>query len=124
MSVICYALMKKTVAKQRQTNANKRYGLLAAAPDIFPPDKFNAGVMVLRPSKDVFDDMISRLPQSNGDNKKCTSYDGGDTGFLNSYYPQWYSSWPAYSRLSFGINAQRLMCHYTYQNRPQRLGAC
>jgi len=101
------------------TNANKRYGLLAAAPDIFPPDKFNAGVMVLRPSKDVFDDMISRLPQSNGDNKKCTSYDGGDTGFLNSYYPQWYSSWPAYSRLSFGINAQRLMYHYTYQNRPQ-----
>lgn len=101
------------------TNANKRYGLLAAAPDIFPPDKFNAGVMVLRPSKDVFDDMISRLPQSNGDNTKCTSYDGGDTGFLNSYYPQWYSSWPAYSRLSFGINAQRLMYHYTYQNRPQ-----
>jgi glycogenin glucosyltransferase len=102
------------------THANKRRGLLAAAPDIFPPDKFNAGVMVLRPSKDVFDDMISRLPQqSSDDNTKCTSYDGGDTGFLNSYYPDWYSSWPVYSRLSFGYNAQRLMYHYTYQNRPQ-----
>jgi len=101
------------------THGNKRRGLLAAAPDIFPPDKFNAGVMVLRPSKDVFDDMISRLPCSSNDETKCTSYDGGDTGFLNSYYPDWYASWPAFSRLSFGYNAQRLMYHYTYQNRPQ-----
>ena len=101
------------------THANKRRGLLAAAPDIFPPDKFNAGVMVLRPSKDVFDDMISRLPCSTDNETKCTSYDGGDTGFLNSYYPGWYSSMPASSRLSFGYNAQRLMYHYTYQNRPQ-----
>ena len=102
------------------THAKKRRGLLAAAPDIFPSDKFNAGVMVLRPSKDVFDDMISRLPQKESDDTtKCTSYDGGDTGFLNSYYPNWYSSWPAWSRLSFGYNAQRLMYHYTYKNRPQ-----
>eukprot|EP00985_Skeletonema_marinoi_P020591 scaffold12293_cov120-Skeletonema_marinoi.AAC.10 len=101
------------------THANKRRGLLAAASDIFPPDKFNAGVMVLRPSKDVFDDMISRLPHSTGEKTNCTSYDGGDTGFLNAYYPGWYSSWPASSRLSFGYNAQRLMYHYTYQNRPQ-----
>ena len=101
------------------THANKRRGLLAAAPDIFPPDKFNAGVIVLRPSKDVFDDMISRLPCSTNDESKCISYDGGDTGFLNSYYSGWFSSWPASSRLSFGYNAQRLMYHYTYQNRPQ-----
>jgi glycogenin glucosyltransferase len=107
--------------KITQENRLQR-GLLAAAPDIFPPDKFNAGVMVLRPSKEVFLDMMSRLPQDAsvvGDNdSKCKSYDGGDTGFLNSYYPDWYRTWPSYSRLSFGYNAQRLMYHYT-QKRPQ-----
>ena len=107
-----------------QTTTHRR-GLLAAAPDIFPPDKFNAGVMVLRPSKEVFLDMMSCLPHraSTVDNhdtdaRKCTSYDGGDTGFLNCYYPGWHSSWPSYSRLQFGYNAQRIMFHYT-KKRPQ-----
>ena len=99
----------------------KRKGLLAAAPDIFPPDKFNAGVMVLRPSKSVFEEMMSRLPNStsieNAD--RCTSYDGGDTGFLNSFYPGWYSDMPAYSRLPFGYNAQRFMHHCTYEKQPK-----
>jgi len=103
----------------------KTMGLLAAAPDIFPPDKFNAGVMVIRPSKDVFRDMLSRLP--NGDTDKtnddegmkiCKSYDGGDTGFLNSYYPNWFKDMPPSSRLSFGYNAQRFMHHCTFQKQP------
>lgn len=99
----------------------KEAGLLAAAPDIFPPDKFNAGVMVLRPSKSVFDDMMSRLPiETNGDSiQQCTSYDGGDTGFLNSYYPGWYRDMPPYSRLSFGYNAQRFMHHCTFAKQPK-----
>jgi hypothetical protein len=28
--------------------------VLAAAPDIFPPDNFNAGVMIIRPDASVF----------------------------------------------------------------------
>ncbi|KAL7536814.1 hypothetical protein ACHAWF_005573 [Thalassiosira exigua] len=98
-----------------------RTGLLAAAPDIFPPDKFNAGVMVLRPSKSVFREMMSRLPNSTpGDSTKpCTSYDGGDTGFLNSFYPGWFSDMPPHSRLPFGYNAQRFMHHCTYQKQPK-----
>ncbi|KAL3764879.1 hypothetical protein ACHAWO_006727 [Cyclotella atomus] len=99
----------------------KRFGLLAAAPDIFPPDKFNAGVLVLRPSRSVFDDMLSRLPTNDvaTDNRNCTSYDGGDTGFLNSYYPSWYNDMPSYSRLSFGYNAQRFMHHCTFGKQPK-----
>lgn len=45
----------------------------AAAPDVFPPDKFNAGVMVVVPSLLVLEDMLSKV-------EKLPSYDGGDTG--------------------------------------------
>lgn len=33
----------------------------AAAPDVFPPDRFNAGVLVVEPSSAVFADMMSRV---------------------------------------------------------------
>ena len=49
----------------------------AAAPDVFPPDRFNAGVMVVAPSEDVLQDMLSKASE-------LTSYDGGDTGDQNS----------------------------------------
>ena len=45
----------------------------AAAPDVFPPDKFNAGVLMIRPDEAVFLDMMSKL-------NTLGSYDGGDTG--------------------------------------------
>lgn len=45
----------------------------AAAPDVFPPDKFNAGVMVVVPSLLVLEDMLSKV-------EVLPSYDGGDTG--------------------------------------------
>ena len=45
----------------------------AAAPDVFPPDRFNAGVMVVAPSSAVLDDMLSKVSE-------LPSYDGGDTG--------------------------------------------
>lgn len=121
-------LLHVDTTASRQMSERKRLGLLAAAPDIFPPDKFNAGVMVIRPSKAVFDDMMSRLPQtscndsnisSNNGRKQCTSYDGGDTGFLNSYYSGWYRDMPSYSRLSFGYNAQRFMHHCTSEKQPK-----
>ena len=45
-------------------------------------DRFNSGMMVIRPDRAVFEDMMS---------KKDTlyTYDGGDQGFLNSYFKTW-----------------------------------
>jgi len=59
----------------------------AAAPDIFPPDRFNAGVMLVRPNLDVYEDMLRAVEAG-----ALPSYDGGDTGFLNAFFPKWYSS--------------------------------
>jgi glycogenin glucosyltransferase len=55
----------------------------AASPDIFPPDKFNAGLLVIQPNASVFHEMISLVGV-------LSSHDGGDTGFLNSYFSNWY----------------------------------
>nr|6MW5_A Chain A, UDP-galactose:glucoside-Skp1 alpha-D-galactosyltransferase [Globisporangium ultimum]6MW8_A Chain A, UDP-galactose:glucoside-Skp1 alpha-D-galactosyltransferase [Globisporangium ultimum] len=73
----------------------------AAAPDVFPPDRFNAGVLVIRPNKQLFADLLAKA-------KELKSYDGGDTGFLNAFFPKWFES-DAASRLPFGYNAQRTM---------------
>jgi hypothetical protein len=34
---------------------------LAASPDVFPPDNFNAGVLVIRPSMDKFRQMLKSI---------------------------------------------------------------
>lgn len=52
----------------------------AACPDVFPPDHLNAGVLLVRPSMQVFCALL-RCSQ-----KEHHSYDGGDTGFLNSIF--------------------------------------
>ena len=49
----------------------------AAAPDVFPPDMFNAGVLVLRPDAHVFEDMVAKA-------SVLPSHDGGDTGAATS----------------------------------------
>ena len=85
--------------------------LIAAAPDIFPPDKFNGGVLIIRPLKKGFEDMIKQT-------KHLPTYDGGDTGFLNSYFSTWYTGMPSTARLPFGCNAQRFMHHCTYEKQP------
>jgi len=85
--------------------------LVAAAPDIFPPDKFNAGVLVVRPNQEVFDDMMEQR-------KHISTYDGGDTGFLNAYFSEWHRYMPPDARLPFSCNAQRFMYHCTYQKQP------
>jgi glycogenin glucosyltransferase len=85
--------------------------LIAASPDIFPPDKFNGGVLVVRPSRPVFDNMMAQ-------SSLLSTYDGGDTGFLNAYYSNWYTEMPPMARLSFGYNAQRFMYHCTYEKQP------
>lgn len=57
--------------------------MLAAAPDVFPPDNFNAGVLIIRPSMHTFQHMLTKM-------KDIVPYDGGDTGFLNAIYPDWF----------------------------------
>ena len=42
-------------------------------------DLFNAGILVLEPSKATFDDMLTKI-------SSLPSYDGGDQGFLNVYF--------------------------------------
>jgi alpha-N-acetylglucosamine transferase len=75
----------------------------AAAPDFFFADRFNSGVMVLDPSAQVFAEMMRKLGSA-------TSYDGGDQGFLNDFYPDWYAM-PVANRLPAGCN----MHHFVFQ---------
>ncbi|GJU95160.1 inositol phosphorylceramide glucuronosyltransferase 1 [Tanacetum coccineum] len=42
-------------------------------------ERLNSGVMVVEPSEDLFNDMVSKVTTLN-------SYTGGDQGFLNAYY--------------------------------------
>ena len=42
-------------------------------------DKFNSGLMVLRPSSATFRDLLNQIAT-------LPSYDGGDQGFLNEYF--------------------------------------
>lgn len=85
--------------------------LIAAAPDIFPPDKFNAGVLVVRPSQAIFDNMVAQ-------SGLLISYDGGDTGFLNAYFSDWFTHMGPMARLKYGYNAQRFLYHCTYDKQP------
>lgn len=76
---------------------------LSAAPDWLLPDCFNSGVMVLSPSADTFARMTATLATT-------PTYDGGDQGFLNSFYPDWFK-WPVEHRLPIGYN----MFHFIHQ---------
>ena len=96
---------------QHETPSSSRRGLVAAAPDIFPPDKFNAGVMLISPSQALFDDLLLKTTT-------MITYDGGDTGFLNAYFHDWHS-YPSEGRLGFQFNAQRLMHQWTYEKQPK-----
>jgi len=75
----------------------------AAAPDFFLPDRFNSGVMVLRPSAEVFRTMFDRL-------WTLSSYDGGDQGFLNRFFADWYAM-PVAHRLPIAYNVH----HFVFQ---------
>jgi len=46
-------------------------------------DRFNSGVMVIRPDKSVFEDMMTQKDT-------LITYDGSDQGFLNSYFNNWH----------------------------------
>lgn len=88
----------------------------AAAPDVFPPDKFNAGVFLATPSKETFENMRKAIPL-------LTSHDRGDTGFLNSFFGDWYQRPPA-ARLPFRYNAQRTLYWMTHDREPGYWEAC
>lgn len=82
----------------------------AAAPDVFPPDKFNAGVLLLRPDRAVLEAMLAVAPT-------LPAHDGSDTGFLNSFFDTWWTS-SADARLPFGYNAQRTLHWMTHDKNP------
>ncbi|CAB9496439.1 Glycogenin-1 [Seminavis robusta] len=81
--------------------------LVAAAPDLFPPDKFNSGVMVIRPNSETFDNMMAQK-------SLLTNYANNDTGFLNAYYSEWFTQMAPLARLPFTYNAQRALYDMTY----------
>lgn len=76
---------------------------IAAAPDFFMADRFNSGVMVLEPSEETFGRMLHALASEE-------SYDGGDQGFLNQFFHDWYAMGVEH-RLPAGYN----MHHFVYQ---------
>ncbi|CAI8007718.1 Glycogenin-1 [Geodia barretti] len=55
---------------------------LSAAPDIGWPDCFNSGVFVFEPSVDTYTNLLEMAKQTG-------SFDGGDQGLLNLYWPDW-----------------------------------
>ena len=115
--------------KEADGRSREASGCLFAAPDVFPPDRFNAGVMIIRPSMEIFDSMMTAI-------KGTKSYDGGDTGFLNAFFPSWYRlgagismdpSTPSevpvpnefcFGRLPFACNAQRTLHWMTFKKQP------
>lgn len=76
----------------------------AAAPCPSAPDLFNTAVMVVQPSAAEFREMVSLI-------RFLPSYDGGDQGFLNSYFADWFTG-PAEARLPYQYNTARLSCFY------------
>jgi hypothetical protein len=75
----------------------------AAAPDFFTPDRFNSGVMVIEPSRELFSRMLEALAHA-------PTYDGGDQGFLNWLWPDWWAM-PVAHRLPSGYNLH----HFVFQ---------
>jgi len=84
--------------------ANSTHRNFAAAPDMIPPDRFNSGVMAIRPDMEIFTDMRNSLG-------RIPSYNKGDQGFLNAYFDNWYA-YPVTSRLPATYNFAYAFTHY------------
>ncbi|CAH8472839.1 unnamed protein product [Schistosoma turkestanicum] len=69
----------------------------AAAPDPQWPDCFNAGVFVLEPSIDKYNDLLKML-------SNCGSFDGREQGLLNQYFSNWLHNNDISHRLSYIYN--------------------
>ncbi|GAA5868169.1 hypothetical protein JCM8547_003367 [Rhodosporidiobolus lusitaniae] len=79
----------------------------AAAPDQGWPDAFNSGVMLCTPSQETFDALVGMMKQRG-------TWDGGDQGLLNDFFPNWH-------RLSFTYNVTP-SAYYTYAPAYKRHG--
>ena len=79
---------------------------LAAAPDFLLPDHFNSGTMVLEPSRDKLARMLKELAAS-------PTYDGGDQGFLNSFFGDWYTG-PGDRRLPTWYNLPNFIYQFMH----------
>jgi len=77
---------------------------IAAAPDFLLPDRFNSGVLVLSPDREAYASMLERLDTEG-------SYDGGDQGFLNSYFGDWFRMGPEH-RLPAGYNLPQFIYQF------------
>ena len=56
---------------------------LAACPDVAWPDAFNSGMLVAKPSDETFKGLCELMVESG-------SWDGGDQGLLNDFFPNWH----------------------------------
>jgi alpha-N-acetylglucosamine transferase len=79
---------------------------LAAAPDFLLPDRFNSGVMVIEPSAQTFERLFDALGS-------VESYDGGDQGFLNNVFADWYAL-PVAHRLPAGYNMHQFIYQFLH----------
>jgi glycogenin glucosyltransferase len=77
---------------------------ISAAPDFFLPDRFNSGLMVIEPSATMFGRIVESLWDT-------PSYDGGDQGFLNVFFSNWYEL-DASHRLPAGYNLQNFIFQF------------
>ena len=76
----------------------------AAAPDFLMPDRFNSGVLVLEPSAKTFAAMVKSVDTA-------PTYDGGDQGFLNTFFANWYAM-PVAHRLPAGYNLMHFILQF------------
>jgi len=74
---------------------------LTACCDIGWPDCFNSGMFVFVPSQSTFDSLV-KMADAEG------SFDGGDQGLLNNFFPNW-------NRVSFSYN---MVASATYTYLP------
>jgi hypothetical protein len=79
---------------------------LAAAPDFLRPDCFNSGAMVLEPSRAKLARMLEAIAAA-------PTYDGGDQGFLNSFFGDWYTG-PADRRLPTWYNLPNFIYQFMH----------
>jgi alpha-N-acetylglucosamine transferase len=90
-------IVKKNVDDLFSVNAE-----FSACPDIGWPDCFNSGVFVLKPSKETYSGLLKAADTTG-------SFDGGDQGLLNDFFPNW-------NRLSYVYNVTPAptTAHYSY----------
>uniref|UniRef100_A0A7S1U936 Spore protein YkvP/CgeB glycosyl transferase-like domain-containing protein n=1 Tax=Phaeomonas parva TaxID=124430 RepID=A0A7S1U936_9STRA len=75
--------------------------MIAAVPDVAPPDEFNTGVFLTEPSPKRFTELMTLAGN-------VPSWNGGDQGFLQTVFQGWYSASNVY-RLPYEYNTQTKM---------------